>query len=124
MAEREEVVLDNPDIAYEREDVSPKIIGLFGIATLVFLAAMPFVLMAGYSHTLGDVDRRLAVEPPAPVLQVDPRGDLAEFRAKEEARLSSYGWVDRGKGIVHIPIDRAMQEIAAKGIPDFPKARQ
>ena len=120
MAERD-VVLDNPDTAYEREDVSPKLLAILGIATLLFLAAMPFILMAGYSHTLADVDRRLAVEPPAPVLQVDPQRDLAEFRAKEEARLQSYGWIDRGKGIVHIPVRQAMQEIAAQGIPDFPK---
>jgi hypothetical protein len=124
MAERDEVVLDNPDTAYEREDVSPKLIGLFAIATLLFLAAMPFVLMAGWPRTLGDADRSLAAVPPAPVLQVDPELDLAQFRAKEEARLQSYGWVDRGKGIVHIPIGQAMQEIAAHGIPDFPKAQR
>jgi hypothetical protein len=34
---------------------------------------------------------------------------LTELRAKEDAELGSYGWVDRKKGIVRIPIDRAME---------------
>jgi hypothetical protein len=31
-----------------------------------------------------------------------------EQRRFEEARLRSYGWVDRPGGVAHIPIDRAM----------------
>jgi hypothetical protein len=48
-------------------------------------------------------------EPPAPRLQTDPRGDLAQLRAREQAQLDGYGWRDRGAGTVHIPIDRAME---------------
>lgn len=121
MAERDERVLDNPDTAYERTDVRLMIIGILAIVTVAFLVTVPLVLRGAYYHTLIGVDRQLEVTPPAPVLQVDPRSDLAEFRNEESARLNSYGWVDRGKGVVHIPIARAMSEIAAKGIPDFPK---
>jgi hypothetical protein len=121
MAERDERVLDNPETAYERADVRLMIIGVLAIVTFAFLVAVPLVLRGAYHQTLSDVDRRQAVTPPAPVLQVDPRSDLAAFRAEEDARLSSYGWIDRGKGVVHIPIARAMAEIAAKGIPDFAK---
>jgi len=121
MAERDERVLDNPGTAYERSDVRLMIVGVLAIVTFAFLVAVPLVLRGAYHHTLADVDRQLAVAPPPPVLQVDPRGDLAVFRAEEDARLKSYGWVDRGKGIVRIPIARAMSEIADEGIPDFPK---
>ncbi len=34
---------------------------------------------------------------------------LSEMRAKETAALTTYGWVDQSKGIVRIPIDRAIQ---------------
>ena len=34
---------------------------------------------------------------------------LDEMRAKEQAAASSYGWVDKSKGIVQLPIDRAME---------------
>ena len=121
MAERDERVLDNPETAYERADVRLMTIGVLAIVTFAFLVAIPLVLRGAYHQTLADVDRRRAVTPPAPVLQVDPRSDLTAFRAEEDARLKSYGWVDRSKGVVHIPIARAMAEIAAKGIPDFPK---
>ncbi|MFT3780885.1 MAG: hypothetical protein QM790_02645 [Nibricoccus sp.] len=33
---------------------------------------------------------------------------LRELRAKEVAG-NSYGWVDQSKGVVHVPIERAMQ---------------
>ena len=122
MAERDdERVLDNPETAYEREDVRLMIIGVLAIVTFAFLVAIPLVLRGAYHQTLADVDRRQAWTPPGPQLQVDPRSDLATFRNEETAQLNSYGWVDRSKGVVHIPIARAMGEIAAKGIPDFPK---
>jgi len=35
--------------------------------------------------------------------------------------LTSYGWVDWQAGIVHIPIDRAMQDVVASGIKDWPE---
>lgn len=121
MADQDERVLDNPETAYERTDVRLMVIGILAIVTVAFLVAVPLVLRSAYHHTLVGVDRQLAVTPPAPELQVDPRSDLAEFRNEESARLNSYGWVDRSKGVVHIPIAQAMAEIAAKGIPDFPK---
>jgi hypothetical protein len=32
-----------------------------------------------------------------------------EIRAKEQAAATSYSWIDRDKGIVQLPIERAMQ---------------
>ncbi|HEY3757909.1 MAG TPA: hypothetical protein VGL42_17265 [Opitutaceae bacterium] len=34
---------------------------------------------------------------------------LHELRAKHEAQLGAYGWVDQKNGVVQIPIDRAME---------------
>lgn len=34
---------------------------------------------------------------------------LREMRAKETAAATTYGWVDQTKGVVRIPIDRAVQ---------------
>ena len=34
---------------------------------------------------------------------------LEELRVQEDSLLTSYGWVNREHGIVHIPIDRAME---------------
>lgn len=43
---------------------------------------------------------------------------LATWRAERAARLNGYGWVDRSKGTVHIPIERAMDEVASGMLPD------
>lgn len=36
---------------------------------------------------------------------------LEHWHAKQAAALTSYGWVDRSKGIIHIPIDQAMKDV-------------
>jgi hypothetical protein len=45
---------------------------------------------------------------------------LAEFRAQEEAFLTSYGWVEKDKGLARMPIDAAMKIVAERGLPVFP----
>jgi hypothetical protein len=54
--------------------------------------------------------------PPEPRLQPSPPMDLKEFRAGEEAILNNYGWVDPEKGIVRIPVSRAMELVAKEGL--------
>ena len=63
----------------------------------------------------------VAEQPPAPRLQIDPHADLAALRAPKHARLSSYGWIDRPSGIVRLPIERAMQLTAERGLAGWPK---
>jgi hypothetical protein len=41
----------------------------------------------------------------------------AGFNAKQRAALEGYGWVDRGKGLVHIPIDRAIDLVLLRRRP-------
>ncbi len=54
---------------------------------------------------------------PEPRLQVSPEKDLTELEAHQSSRLHSYGWVDRKAGLVHIPIERAMDLLLQKGLP-------
>ena len=56
----------------------------------------------------------------APALQISPRTDMAQFRADERAEMNSYGWVDRDKSVVRIPIGRAIETVAKDGIPGWP----
>jgi hypothetical protein len=55
--------------------------------------------------------------PPAPRLQVQPQLDMRQLRAEEDSRLNNYSWIDRQNGIVRIPIERAMDLIAQRGLP-------
>lgn len=53
--------------------------------------------------------------PPAPRLEVRGSRNLKEFREAEEKQLESYGWVNRERNIVRIPITRAMDLVAERG---------
>ncbi len=59
---------------------------------------------------------------PEPTLETDERGQMNGFRLQEEQKLHSYGWVDQNAGVVRIPIDRAMELIAERGLPTTPRA--
>jgi hypothetical protein len=54
---------------------------------------------------------------PNPRLETDERGQLNAIRLKEEQTLSTYDWIDKNAGTVRIPIDRAMDLIAQRGLP-------
>jgi len=115
---------ENPNIAYEPSDWPLAPVAALYIGLLVLLVISAFVLMAAYPTALPDVGRNLRIAPPGPRLQTNAPADLRRFRANEEQRLDSYYWVDKNKGVVHIPIEQAMQQLVSTGIPDFPKAQQ
>lgn len=45
---------------------------------------------------------------------------LKDLHAHEHEQLSTYGWVDKQNGIVHIPIERAMELTLQQGLPVAP----
>jgi hypothetical protein len=58
---------------------------------------------------------------PAPRLQTDDGlQDLADLHAREDLLLNNYSWADREHGKVRIPIARAMELIAQRGLPVAP----
>jgi hypothetical protein len=61
-------------------------------------------------------------EFPGPRLEDDERTEINAFRYQQDETLGSYGWVDQSGGVVRIPIDRAMQLIAQRGLPTVPQA--
>jgi hypothetical protein len=55
---------------------------------------------------------------PAPNLELDDgHADFMALRQRQSEKLNSYGWVDQTNGIVRIPIERAMDLIALRGLP-------
>lgn len=59
---------------------------------------------------------------PDPRLETDERTQLNGIRIAEEQKLNSYGWVDEKAGTVHIPIERAMELLAQRGLPLRPQS--
>ena len=117
-----------PHIEHEESDVNIRGIlgfgaGLFVVAVVIHL--LMWVLLGYFESRAAKQGPRLyplaaAQEnrlPPEPRLQTHPREDLADLRAREDEQLRSYGWVDKNAGVVRIPIDRAMELIAERGLP-------
>jgi hypothetical protein len=58
---------------------------------------------------------------PTPRVQLDDGNqDVAELHAREDLLLNYYSWIDQSKGTVRIPIERAMELIAQRGLPVMP----
>lgn len=103
----------------------------FLISLMVFLAAVQLTLVGLYAAFIVMWPRGFAPPtalqaqrqaPPAPRLQVDPRGDLAVFQAREAKQLETYGWVNAAKQIAHIPIGAAMRIEAQRHAGDRPES--
>jgi hypothetical protein len=54
---------------------------------------------------------------PSPQLEINERTELNEVRLREENILSTYDYVDKNAGAVRIPIDRAIDLLAQRGLP-------
>lgn len=88
------------------------IVGVLGVAALlisILEKASPNPLTAPDAPFTG-----YEQGPSQPQLQSDPAIDLLRVRRREHALLSGYRWVDRERGTVSIPIDRAMEIMAAR----------
>ena len=116
----------DPSIRFEPGDLSPKAVFLTGVGLLagiwaIVIVLYPLFLYFQYERTGGRDPAKVLVylppKPPHPRNEANPHLDLARFKAARQAELNSYRWVDRGKGIVSIPIGRAMQIVAQRGIP-------
>src|SRR5271155_498615 len=46
--------------------------------------------------------------PPSPRLQTQPHRELADYCTAQQQEVTTYSWVDRQTGVVHVPVDRAM----------------
>jgi hypothetical protein len=122
--------LTRPGAEHERSDIDVWAVGKFAIA-LGFLCVLAFGLLFGlfkyFQSTTGgpmpksqlNVDARSL--PPPPVLQSAPIRDLMEMRAAEDKVLNGYGWVDQAHGVVRVPIDRAIDMLAQRGLPSRPQ---
>ena len=120
--------LRNPDVRHEPGDVDTSFLTKFGIGMFFLIIVFLFGLWGLFeyfvkreadlgpppSQGVGVTAQKL---PPEPRLQRNPVRDMQEMRAAEDQVLHQYGWVDPDKGIVRIPVDRAMDIIAKKGLP-------
>ena len=113
---------------HEERDVSfrPVIGGLLGLLALLLASFVLMLLVfkffavreAEYGPPANPLAQKFGRDvPPQPQLQTAPLQDLDALRAQEEAILNGYGWVDRKAGVVRIPVQRALELLAQRGVP-------
>lgn len=62
---------------------------------------------------------------PTPRLQTDDGNqDVADLHQREDLLLDNYSWVNQSQGTVRIPVDRAMELIAQRGLPVAPAVQR
>jgi len=122
----------NPGVSHERRDINVFQVTAFGIGLLLSCIVVVFAMWAMFDFFYAREDAKNASNPsalmlnerqklpPEPRLQAEPKVELKDLRADEEAILTSYGWVDPNKGVVRIPIDQAIDIVAQKGLPSKP----
>jgi hypothetical protein len=128
--------------SYERRDIRAATIIYFLIGLSAFLVISDFVATGVYHflehraeagqtpvsplitnapadtrHLPTDYRDYLKQNFPSPQLEIDERTQLNDIRLNEEQILSTYGYVDEKAGVVRIPIERAMDLIAQRGLP-------
>jgi hypothetical protein len=129
----------NPGINYESRDL-----GARGIVVFLIVLAISGVLIellvwgmlrfynkmtlesnvptAGVSQIYGKpyatpVTGDPSLRFPKPALQVDDVADMNKLKAENEEILNSYSWVDKNSGVVRVPIQQAIDQVAQKGLP-------
>lgn len=118
-----------PGPGHERNDVSTRGVVRF-LVTLAVAAVVIQLGLWGLFRILArqsrsedrpltpSVARAMKRLPPAPRLEDRPLAPRTKLNAQENARLTTYGWVDKNAGTVHIPIDRAMELLSQRGLSE------
>ena len=118
-----------PGAGYEHTDATVGVMVKFAfwlvvsaIIVHVGLGVMYQGMVAFFSEPAETQQYPLAVDtaprlPAAPRLQQSPENEMYEFRLKEAAELTSYGWVDKDAGVVRIPIEDAKRMLLERGLP-------
>jgi hypothetical protein len=129
---------------FEQQDVNPKVI-FWALLGLGMLLVVSYFIVIGFYHymdgyqkahqppqnplaepraetakpTRAETQAEIKRAFPEPRLEEDERGQMNSIRLGEEEQLNSYGWTDEKAGTVHIPIERAMELTAQRGLPVY-----
>lgn len=120
--------LSNPENRFEHQDVSFKALTKFAIGLVLVVIFSGGLVLGIFQYMLqregGIPASRIESPaqdarqlPPEPRLEETPNIDLQEMRAAEDQVLNNYAWLDQQNGIVRLPIARAMDLIAQRGLP-------
>jgi len=103
-----------------------------GLVLAAVLAAVVGAAFALHASRIGGPDARFgpAVSGetvgafPPPGLQVQAAEERERYFAEQREMAAQYTWIDRGHGIVRIPVERAMQLLATERTSADPEGKR
>jgi len=114
---------------YESSDISLRPI----VTTVVVLAAitvLSYIVVYGLYVYWHSADQRARTKNVLPIadgfnpprtgpllLEGSEATDLKTMKLESAKNVNSYGWVDQNTGVAHIPVERAIDIVAEKGLP-------
>lgn len=104
--------------------------GGFAIAAgIVLAAAAAYLLWRWWGapsgvEPLGEPNAGQLPAIERPQLQAAPQDERAQYFAEKRRLLDSWEWIDRQRGIARIPLEQAMQLMAARGAGPAQKERR
>jgi hypothetical protein len=118
---------ENPKHRHETREAVPRYILYFALGVAISVVAGFLVSWwtldyfkshQEYQPPQSAISRGRVLPPPEmPQLQTHPDADLQAYLKRQRQILDSYGWVDRKKDVVRIPIQRAMSILLQQGLP-------
>lgn len=131
---------------FEHEDMSPAGVMYFMLGLAVVAILIHFILTGMYRYldsydkthqapmnpmavktgvdpramTFSEVQGKVETTFPKPVLERSEQIEVSDFGKQlrdQDQILASYDWVDQKNGVVRIPIDKAMDLVAVRGLP-------
>ena len=115
------------DAEYEHTDIEPGIAAKFAVWLAISMIISggivygTFWLFEGREQSWNEEMQQFPLaagrvkEAPTPRLQTQPFKDVYQLRQEQLEQLTSYGWIDQGTGVVHIPIEEAMRIVVERG---------
>ena len=116
----------HPDTLHEVSTVQVKPVILFAVilavTALASFATVKILLdYMNFNYTRTDTQLSPLANPdqlpPTPRLEVASGQSLKELRARETTSLKGYYWVNKDLGVVGIPVERAIELLAQRGLP-------
>jgi hypothetical protein len=103
---------------YEPTDISSRLVTWIAAGLAVFVVAVPVLTPLAFPDSMRHLTPSAppALSSDAPVLEIAPRAELKLERRGDDRFSETYGWTDRDHGIVRIPVSRAIDLLAQRGL--------
>ena len=101
--EQDTIILPTDGASFDRQEPRAMLIALFTVASIVALVLILVVVQIYYQHGR---DQQITEKVLVPVSK-----DYTDLRSREDSNLNSYGYINKEKTQIRVPIDQAMDLI-------------